>query len=95
MYPSFGFNLNLLHLLSLSLILLSLILLVTLIRHFVAWWCATTPQDSAHQHQRVSLSPALREATPDPSLGPSPSRAVTVLLWLKLVNFEKVRYKIK
>jgi hypothetical protein len=42
LYPSFGFNINLLSSLSLSLILLLLTLLVALIRHIGAWWCAIT-----------------------------------------------------
>jgi hypothetical protein len=77
MYPSFGFTLNLLSVLSLSLFLLLCILLITLIRCIAAWWRAITPPDLEHQDPRVSLCPALGEAIPEPSLGPGPSRAIT------------------
>jgi hypothetical protein len=77
MYPSFSFNLNLLFGLSLSLILLFLTLLITLVRHIGAWWCAITSQESVHYYHRVAQTPALGEAPLEPSLGPSLSRAVT------------------
>jgi hypothetical protein len=76
MYPSFGFNINLLSLsLFSSLILLLLTLLVALIRHIEAWWCAITSRESARH--RVAPTPTLGEAPLDPSLEPGPSRAVT------------------
>jgi hypothetical protein len=77
LYPSFSFNINLLSLFSLSLILLLFTLLVTLIRHIGAWWCAITSQESAHCYHRVTQTPTLGEAPLDPSLEPSPSRAIT------------------
>jgi hypothetical protein len=77
LYPSFGFNINLLSPFSLSLILLLLTLLVALIRHIGAWWCAITSPESARRYHRVTQNPTLGEAPLDPSLEPSPSRAVT------------------
>jgi hypothetical protein len=77
LYPSFSFNINLLPLLSLSLILLLLTLLVALIRHIGAWWCAITSPESACHYHRVAQTPTLGEALLNPSLEPGPSRAVT------------------
>jgi hypothetical protein len=77
LYPSFGFNINLLSSLSLSLILLLLTLLVALIRHIKAWWCAITSWESTHHYHRVTQTPALGEVPPDPSLELGPSRAIT------------------
>jgi hypothetical protein len=77
LYPSFGFNINLLSSLSFSLILLLLTLLIALIRHVGAWWCAITSPESAHRYHRVAQTQTLGEAPLDPSLGPGPSRAVT------------------
>jgi hypothetical protein len=74
LYPSFGFTINLLSSLSVSLILLLLTLLVALIRHIGAWWCAITSPESAHQKTQTQT---LGEAPRDPSLEPGPSRAVT------------------
>jgi hypothetical protein len=78
LYPSFGFNLNLLSLFFPSLILLLLTLLVALIRHIGAWWCAITSPESAHRYHRVAQTPNLGKAPLDPSLEPGPSRAVTM-----------------
>jgi hypothetical protein len=77
LYPSFSFNINLLLLFSLSLILLLLTLLVALIRHIGAWWCAITSQESAHRYHWVAQTPIVGEALLDPSLEPGPSRAIT------------------
>jgi hypothetical protein len=91
LYPGFGFDINLLPLLSFSLILLLLTLLVALIRHLGAWWCATTSPESAHRHPRVAQTPTLREAPLDPSLEPSPSRAITKAEALALAD--TIRFK--
>jgi hypothetical protein len=77
LYPSFGFDINLLLSLSLSLILLLFTLLVALIRHIGAWWCAITPQESARHYHGVTQTPTLGEVPFSPLLEPSPSRAVT------------------
>jgi hypothetical protein len=79
LYPSFGFNINLLSSPSVSLILLLLTLLVALIRHIGAWWCAITSPESAHHYHQEAQTQTLGEAPRDPSLEPGPSRAVTVL----------------
>jgi hypothetical protein len=78
LYPSFGFNINLLPPFSHSLILLLLTLLVALIRHIGAWWCAITSQESVRHYHRVAQTPTLGEAPLEPSLEPGPSRAVTL-----------------
>jgi hypothetical protein len=77
MYPSFGFDLNLLPKLSLSLFFLLLTLLIALARHIRAWWYTITSQKSAHHYHRVAQTSALGEAPPKPSLEPGPNRAVT------------------
>jgi uncharacterized BrkB/YihY/UPF0761 family membrane protein len=77
LYPSFSFTINLLSSLSSSLILLLLTLLVALIRHIGAWWCAITSPESVHCYHRVAQTQTLGEAPLDPSLEPGPSRAVT------------------
>jgi hypothetical protein len=77
LYPSFSFNINLLPSLSLSLLLLLLTLLVALIRHVGAWWCAITSQESAQHHHRIAPTPTPGEDPSDPLLEPGPSRAVT------------------
>jgi hypothetical protein len=76
-YPSFGFNINLLSSLSFSLILLLLTLLVALIRHIEAWWCAITSPESACRYHWVAQTRSLGEAPLDPLLEPGPSRAIT------------------
>jgi hypothetical protein len=86
MYLSFSFNTNLLSTLSPSLIILLLTLLVALIRHIEAWWCTITSQEFAHYYHRVAQTPALGEPPLDPSLEPSPSRAVTKAEALALVD---------
>jgi hypothetical protein len=80
-YPSFSFNINLLSSLSSSLILLLLTLLVALIRHIRAWWCAIASPESARHYHRVAQTQPLGEAPLDPSLEPGPSRAVTRGVW--------------
>jgi hypothetical protein len=77
LYPSFGFNINLLSSFSLSLILLLLTLLIALTRHIGAWWCAITSPESERRYHRVAQTQTLGEAPLDPSLEPGPSRAVT------------------
>jgi hypothetical protein len=54
LYPSFGFDINLLSALSLRLLLLLLTLLIALIRHIEAWWCAITSQESTRHYHRVT-----------------------------------------
>jgi hypothetical protein len=57
--------------------LVLLTLLITLARHIGAWWCAITSQESVCHYHRVAQTPALGEAPLEPSLEPSPSRAIT------------------